>query len=165
MTDPYPIFDYLTLTQLGSVFGVSATASGSWLAELGLRRITGVPAQKAIDAGIAVLYQPETGGKPFWVWAKDRTIRILENAGHKRIGSAGSPGSTHNSPLPPPAPATEPEPKLLGPFTARNSHADSNGYEIADTNGVVAIWCRGHWLTKLIVKLLNICFETKKYFC
>ena len=62
MTDPYPIFDYLTLTQLGSVFGVSATASGSWLAELGLRRITGVPAQKAIDAGLEVRRGPVRPG-------------------------------------------------------------------------------------------------------
>jgi hypothetical protein len=47
-----------------------------------------------------------------------------------------------------------PLPQLVGPFTARSNEAD--GFEIADANDIVAIWCRGTELAERVVGLLNL---------
>ena len=162
MTDPFPNFPTLNQTQLGVMFAVSPHLMGRWLKEVGLRRPDGQPVQKAVDAGIAVRVSLDDGTHPFWVWAKQPTIRILEAAGHQRVDASAS----QQAPVAPLAtPVVEVCTKLTGPFIPRRSDTEGDGFEIADINGVVAIWCRGEWLADVLVKLLNLCFKTKKWFC
>lgn len=52
--------------------------------------------------------------------------------------------------------------ELIGPFAARSN--DGDGFEITDSNGVTAIWCRGERLAGVLVKLLNLCWKTKTRF-
>jgi hypothetical protein len=148
--DLYPAFETLNQRQLGHLFGVSSHQVGRWLKEIGLRRYDGEPAQKAIDEGIAAPVNLDDGTHPFWAWAKEATVRILEAAGHARVSAATTP--------------LAPLPQLLGPFTAKRSDAEGDGFEVADSNGLVAIWCRGEELAGRVVKLLNLAHEAKKWF-
>ena len=108
----------------------------------------GEPTEEAKDAGVAVLVVPPDGSHVFWVWDKEKTLTLLERAGHQRLTPPHADG---------PAPT-----KLLGPFTARPNGGD--GFEIVDANGIVGIWCRGEWLSGVLVKLLNVCHRNNLFF-
>lgn len=145
LNDPFPKFSFLTLTQLGELFGVSSHVVGRRLHEIGLRLPNGEPCQRAIDAGLVQKVTPGNGSHFFWSWEKERTIQILELIGCRRV-----------QPQPP-------APTLTGPFSAR-SNGEGDGFEISDANGVVAIWGRGEGLSKTIVALLNLAHKHGRCF-
>ena len=68
----------------------------------------------------------------FWTWAK----KILRYR---------APAPPTNPPPPPPAPPAA-DPQLVSPFSARRN---GDTFEISDSNGVIAIWCRGERVTRM----------------
>ena len=172
--DPYSPFDYLSLTQLGSLFGVSALKAGSWLTQLRLRGSGGEPVEKAKQAGMARLFHPDTGLNPFWTWEKTRSVRMLEEvgghpllpqyAGDPEPSYVGDPPFRHvGDPAPLPQPPAPPPPRLVGPFTPRPN--DGDGFEIVDANGNVGVWCRGTENAQVLAKLMNLCVKAGRGFC
>lgn len=144
--DPFPSFTTLKLGQVGEYFGVSSHVVGKWLKDAGLRLPNGEPTQAVRNAGIAELVVLDSGIHPFWAWHKEKTIRLLEDAGHRRIKSS----------VPPPQPE-----KPVGPFTSRPSGGDQ--FEFLDANGLTSIWCRGERLANLLVEVLNLCHRCGKF--
>jgi len=149
ISDPFPCFDTLSQKQLGEIFGVSSHVVGRWLKEIGMRFSSGEPTPDAIAGGIAVQVDPGGDMRPFWAWSKEKIVVLLAAAGKARAGMEVAPVVP---------------PQLSGPFTIQPNQSESDGFEIADGNGVVAIWCRGEWLAGVLEKLLNLCHRTKKYF-
>ena len=148
--DPYPVFPTLTLGQLAEYFGVTSHVIGRWLKDIDFRSTNGRPSQQAIEAGVAQPVRPSNGGKPFWAWTKEKSLQLLEASGYKRLG--------------PPKIQEAVEQNLIGPFTAERSDPEGGGFEIKDATGITAIWCQGEVLAGRLVKLLNICHCTGKWF-
>ncbi len=79
-------FTYLNQTALGEIFGVSSHKVGKWLKELGYRTEDGKPSAKAFAYGY--VRQEPTGRAPgtyYYVWNADKTITVLEFAGHFQV--------------------------------------------------------------------------------
>ena len=132
--------EFITMTEIGKLYGVSSHVVGRWLREIGMRSDFGQrPRQDAIDGGYCRLAPTGRGTGYFWVWHKRRILAALEAAGHC---------------------VEEPEPqipitdRLVGPFNAQQS--SNNGYEIIGGDGAVAIWAFGEDAARLVVKLLNL---------
>jgi hypothetical protein len=142
--DPYPAFDYLKLGQLGDLFGLSATAVGMKLKQIGLRQPNGDPTQRARDARLVNLVRVE-GMHPFWTWEKVRTVQVLEAAGCRRAGATHSP-----------EPPTAEVEKVIGPFEPRPSDTEGDGWEIADANGIVAVWVRGERVARRLAAVMTL---------
>ena len=147
--DPYP-FPSLNQSQLGEYFGVTSHVVGRWLKDCGMRLPNSQPSEDAIAAGVAVQVDLADGRRPFWAWGKEAAIKVLEASGHRRLG--------------PPKPTSPPPLKLTGPFTAHQSDPEGDGFEIADSHGVVALWCRGQLMADRMVKLLNLCQKNGIWF-
>lgn len=75
--------EYLSLTQLGELFGVSRVVMGRWLHEIGLRE-NNEPTAQAIKEGFCVEGERPADWVPFWIWHADKTIALLEQHGHTR---------------------------------------------------------------------------------
>ena len=136
--------DYGTLTLIGKRFGVSCRVCGQWLADQGLREIGGSPSREAFAAGL-VNKTPTNRGDGngyFYVWHVRGVVELLEKAGHKQV--------EHHDDEPKPGAAR----LLIGPFSHRLSGSD--GYELANGNGVVFGWIRGERVATFLVKLLNL---------
>jgi hypothetical protein len=158
-------FEFASITQLGSMFGVSGQAMGRCLKEIGLRDVTGAPTATATDGGVVQEVDMGPDSHPFWSWNVNKVIRLLKAAGHRMPGevddlteSTGSPAAKPASePEKPPAPT-----KLVGPFAARRSDVDGDGFEIADSDGMVAVWTRGEALAANLAKLMTLGAENGK---
>jgi hypothetical protein len=131
---------YLTQTELGEVFGVTSHQIGRWLIEIGLRTPDKQPSRKAFAEGFVAQSPLDTGGC-FYKWDQDKTVKALENAGHRRK----TPESTN---------------RIVGPFTAQES--GTNGYEIVSGNGTVSVWVVGHWNAETVTALLNLAYRHGK---
>src|SRR5262245_42399483 len=78
-------YEYLSLTQVGDVFGVTSHQVGRWLAEIGLRceAKKGLrPSRQAHDGGYVKDVGTGTGGY-MWVWHADKTVKALQETGHR----------------------------------------------------------------------------------
>ena len=77
--------EYLSLTELGRLYGVSRNKVGQWLVDLGLRTQEKKPSRAAFDGFVdqRPSTQPDTY---FWVWHGEKTTRLLNEAGHMRAG-------------------------------------------------------------------------------
>lgn len=95
--------DWLTLTGLGRLYGISAVLCGRLLGEAGLRQANGNPSPSALRMGLAHGNHPAAGA----LWHRQGCGRVLEAAGlvqparHTLIGqwadllstlAAGAPG-------------------------------------------------------------------------
>ena len=128
--------EYVTMTEIGKLYGVSSHVVGRWLREIGMRTEWGQrPSQNAIDGGYCRLAPIAPGRGHFYKWHKERTLAALEAAGH------------HPNPE---IPITN---RLVGPFNAEQS--GENGYRIVGDDGAVAIWVFGEEAARIVVKLLN----------
>ncbi len=78
--------DFLSLTELGQSYGVSRNKVGEWLVTLGLRTEDKKPSPKAFNEGFVDQRDSTQPGTYFWVWHGEKTCRVLDEAGHMRIG-------------------------------------------------------------------------------
>ena len=132
-------FEFMTLTQIGEVFGVSNQQVGKWLVRLGLRTTANKPSRMAFEGGYVEVGPSRNQGYNY-VWHSDKTVQALITAGHK--------------------PAVHPACELLapcqlnGPFEYRNN--PNFGFEVINGDGSVAVWVRGEKNARFLCDLLNI---------
>lgn len=75
---------FLSMTELGKLYGVSSHKMGKWLMELGLRDRNKKPSRMAHEKGFVEQRDSTQPGTYFWVWNAGKTTWALEKAGHKR---------------------------------------------------------------------------------
>lgn len=126
-------FEFISLTQLGQLFGASSHQMGRWLVEVGLRTQYYEPSQQAIDGGFISIAKPE-GGRPFVAWHREKTIQVLEQAGHVRIDCS----------------STE---QVVGPFSAKAT--DDGKVVISDRSGFSCCVADDRVIAAKLVRLLN----------
>lgn len=135
-------YEFMTLTQLGQLFGVSSHQLGRWLVDIGLRNEKKRPSQKAFD-GDYCKAGPSRGDGYNWIWHTEKTVEALSQAGHRMVS-------------PPPLDLVEP-PTLKGPFTQRPR---SDGItDVVGGDGRAAVWCSGDDNAVVVVRLLNYAHE------
>ena len=132
-------FEFMTLTQIGEVFGVSNQMVGKWLVKLGLRTDANRPSRAAFDGGY-VKAGPSRGQGYNWVWHSEKTVMALTEAGHKL---ALHPACELLAPC-----------QLNGPFHYRPNPAF--GFEVVNGDGTVAVWVRGEKNAKFLCNVLNL---------
>lgn len=138
-------YEFMTLTQLGQLFGVTSHQLGRWLVDIGLRNEKKRPSQKAFD-GDYCKTGPSRGEGYNWIWHTEKTVQALTSAGHKMVS-------------PPPLDLVEP-PRLVGPFTQRLG--DSGMTEIAGGDGSVTTFVVGEKNAKVVCLLLNVAHRLGK---
>jgi hypothetical protein len=127
---------HTTLTELGTMFGVSSHVIGRWLVEIGLRTPDKRPSAEAFEGGYCQQAPTGRGQGYFWVWHAQKTIAALEKAGHSRKESAPQAG------------------RLVGPFTLEQS--DTSEFRIVGTDGTVSVWVQGELKARQVLGLLNL---------
>jgi hypothetical protein len=75
--------EFITLTELGKIYGVSSHVVGKWLKDLSLRTDDGRPSREAIKDGFVRECPLEFGGY-FWVWHREKTCEILDGMCYPR---------------------------------------------------------------------------------
>lgn len=130
--------EFMSLTQLGEVFGVSNQQVGKWLIALGLRTNANKPSREAFSEGF-VREMPSRNQGYFWAWHAEKTIAAIEAAGHLRV-------------LNPPPELVQP-PTLNGPFSVRKS--EEGTFQIVSTDGAVAVLVTGEANALFLRNLLN----------
>jgi hypothetical protein len=76
--------EFLSLTELGQIYGVSRIKLGQWLVDLGLRTAQKKPSRAAFAGGF-VDQRPSTQPNTYyWVWHGEKTTRLLDEAGFQR---------------------------------------------------------------------------------
>ena len=76
--------EYLSLTELGRLYGVSSHVVGKWLKGLGLRTQDGRPSPEAYTQGYVVQRPSRHPGTYFWIWHADKTTAILDGMRYPR---------------------------------------------------------------------------------
>lgn len=142
--------EYANLTALGAMFGVSSHVCGKWLAELGLRKVGGVPARKAFELGLPKKLPTNRGNGEgyYFIWHLEKTVKLLDEAGHKRIQEDEPPSA--------------PKPMLVAPLSMKQS---GDYFEILNGDGDVFCWCQGEKATAFIVQIFNKADECRKLPC
>lgn len=142
-------FEFLSLTQLGKVFGVSAIQIGRWLAKIGLRE-NGQPTEKALNEGFVNSVEMDQM-EQFVTWHRLKTIAALAEFGFKPVDQQND------------GPIMKPEnlnliiqneqPPAQGPFILRS--VGSVGLEFVDANGIVRLHGTDEPFANQILKLMN----------
>ena len=141
--------EYSTQTELGRLFGVTSHVIGKWLAALGLRVVGGNPTAKAQGLVKTAPTGRGEGDHLFFLWHTAKTVKALEDAGHRQVQ------------LPEPYPAVANTKLLVGPFSNRISGME--GYEILNGNGNVFGWVTGERAATWVVRLLNLADKHGKF--
>jgi hypothetical protein len=131
-------FEFMSMTQIGECFGVSSHQVGKWLVAMGLRTEANKPSRDAFDGGY-VKVGPSRGQGYNWVWHSEKTIKALEEAGHRLALHPASELLAHC--------------KLNGPFEHRRN--PQFGHEVVNGDGTVVVWVRGDDNADFLCKLLN----------
>jgi hypothetical protein len=76
--------EFLSLTELGRIYGVSRNKVGQWLVDLGLRTAQRKPSRVAFDGGFVDQRCSTNPGTYFWVWDAKKTCALLDEAGFQR---------------------------------------------------------------------------------
>ena len=74
--------DWLSLTELGRLFGISAVLCGRQLSAAGLRQPNGAPSRQALHQGLALLPHPR-GHHRSALWQRQGCSAVLEGQGMK----------------------------------------------------------------------------------
>lgn len=77
--------DYWTMREIGVLFGISSHKIGKALKDLGLRTTEGKPSKQAFDGDYVQQRWDEDHPVYLWVWHRDKTAALLEQAGMERI--------------------------------------------------------------------------------
>jgi hypothetical protein len=70
--------DYMTMTQIGKLYGVSSHKIGKWLRGLGLRDADGTPSAEAFNDNFVVQRPSRQPGTYFYVWNRALTTALLD---------------------------------------------------------------------------------------
>jgi hypothetical protein len=135
-------YEHMSLTQIGEVFGTTSHQVGRWLAKIGLRyqsKHGWKPSREAHAGGF--VKDVGTGGLNYiWAWHTERTIKALEDAGHKVVIQ---PGHELLAPC-----------RLNGPFQCRPN--PQFGHEVVNGDGSVAVCVTGEENARFVTSLLNL---------
>lgn len=77
--------EYVTMTDLGNIYGVSSHKVGKWLRELGLRNADGSPSAEAFSEKLVVQRPSTQPGTYFYVWNRVLTTALLDGMQYPRI--------------------------------------------------------------------------------
>ena len=80
-------FSFSTMRQLGEIFGVSSHVVGRALKQMGLRTPDGKPTYRAQDDGLVMLAAGPQPWVPLWLWHRELTTALLEEAGFEAVSS------------------------------------------------------------------------------
>lgn len=80
--------EFGTMTVIGRRFDVTRQVCGKWLAQLGLRVVGKNPTRKAQELGLVKRTTATRGNGEFdfSLWHIDKTVKLLEAAGHQQVG-------------------------------------------------------------------------------
>ena len=78
---------FCTMRSLGAVCGVSSHTIGRALKQMGLRAPDGQPSCRAQEAGLVKLVQGPQSWIPLWLWHRELTTALLEEAGFEAVSS------------------------------------------------------------------------------
>lgn len=81
--------DFFSMTELGTLYGVSSHKVGKWLVDLGLRDANKKPSRLAFEHGLVAQRDSTQPGTYYWVWHGAKTMAVLDRAGHKRAVNKG----------------------------------------------------------------------------
>ena len=130
-------YNYLTQTQLGSLFGATSHEIGRWLVELGLRdQKSKKPTNEAHRGGYCETAPSGQVGY-HWVWHAQKTVAALREHGHRL--SETLPGEL----------VTPPE--LTGPFLVE----PGAGRHVLNNEGEVVVQTTSDRNAQIILRLLN----------
>jgi hypothetical protein len=135
------VFKYqvMTLSQLGSLFGVTSHKVGKWLMDIGLRTTEGRPSRRAHQEKF-VETAPSRNQGYVWAWHAESTVAALEEAGHRRVSPA-------------PLDLVEP-PALVAPFSLRP--AEGGACDLVSADGGVAVRVWGSQNAEQVRRLLDL---------
>jgi len=79
--------EYLSQTEIGTIYGVSSHVVGKWLKSLDLRDQNGHPTNKAKSFfGLCGKRESTRAGTWINVWERNQILSLLDQKGHKRAG-------------------------------------------------------------------------------
>lgn len=131
-------FAYMSLRQLGELYGVTSHKVGKWLKDLELRDEEGLPTKKAHDGRYCK--QTSAGEKcTLWVWEAEKTVAVLKNDGHPML-------------LDPPRDLVSPA-ILNGPFAVRATSDSICVIENGDESDCIRV--NNKMTADVVVRLLN----------
>lgn len=131
-------FEFMSMTQIGELFGVSSKQVGKWLVSIGLRTTENRPSRKSFDGGF-VKEGPSRNQGYNWVWNSEMTVAAIESAGHRRVFPA---------PLGLVTPAV-----LIGPLTLK-SGPDGN-FQIENRDGEPVLLGQGESNGAVLLRVLE----------
>lgn len=134
-------YNYLTQTQLGSLFGATSHEIGIWLVELGLRdQKSKKPTNEARRGGYCETAPSGQVGY-HWVWNAEKTVEILRQANHRLLTDL-------------PEELVEPS-SLTEPFLI----SESCPKEVLNADGTLAVraGCRRNAI--VVMKLLDFAYQ------
>jgi hypothetical protein len=76
--------EYLSLTELCQLYGVSSHVVVRWLKGLRLRTQDGRPSPEAFTQGYVAQRPSRQPGTYFWVWHAERTLALLDGMRYPR---------------------------------------------------------------------------------
>jgi hypothetical protein len=76
--------EFLSLTELGQLYGVTSHVIGKWLKGLGLRTADGRPSRDAFAEGYVSQRPSRQPGTYYWVWHGDKTTGRLDGMRYPR---------------------------------------------------------------------------------
>jgi hypothetical protein len=76
--------EFLSLTELGNLYGVSRVKVGQWLVGLGLRTAEKKPSRAAFEGGFVDQRPSTQPATYFYVWHARKTCELLDGAGFTR---------------------------------------------------------------------------------
>jgi hypothetical protein len=133
----HEVFEFVTITRLGEMFGVTRIKMGQRLVEIGLRERNYkeyCPTPMAMRTGYCKATEDDRGFR-FFVWHREKTAKALEAAGCEQV---------KNKPVPT---------RIGGPFSSQASGPD--GFKIVGGDGSAAIWVLGEENARTVVSALN----------
>lgn len=137
--------EFISITDLGKLFGLKSRTMGKLLVTVGLRTTDGNATQEAIEAGFTKrIPTNRTPGIAFTVWHAAKTIQRLEGAGYRRVVQA------------PPID----ERCLLGPFSYRMSGPFA--FEVRNANSRVIMVATEEETARWAAQLLNVAYKHDK---
>lgn len=135
----YRHFEFVSITQLGKIFGVGRKVMGKWLANVGLRTADLDPSDEAMHAGLCKFIREND--IVFVVWHRNKTIEVLKEAGYIPVYEL---------------PQTLLGDTLNGPFVVNQSSED--GYQVVNGDGTVSTWIRGEKSANDLGRLMNFAY-------